>query len=256
MANEQDNLSEYADPRLYDAENRDFEPDGPYVLSLAKQIGGKALELGCGTGRLTIPLAECGVRITGLDATAGMIELAKQKAKGVLIDWIVADVRNYHLGQKYNLIFEAGSVFQHMLTRHDQEAYLARVHEHLEVEGRLALNILLPKSKYLISGNGEEVEWFTTRHPDGYEVKVSGIDVYDDLRQVKTETAYRRWKDETGKEVQNVAPLSLRYIFPQEMEALMYYNGFEIAEQYGDFDKTPATNESQLLIYVFRKRAE
>jgi len=54
--NELDNLSEYSDPKLYDAENRDFEPDGPFILSLAKQLGGAVLELGCGTGRVTIPL--------------------------------------------------------------------------------------------------------------------------------------------------------------------------------------------------------
>ncbi|MBL8062920.1 MAG: methyltransferase domain-containing protein [Anaerolineales bacterium] len=249
-----DNLSEYADPQLYDTENSDFEPDGPFILTLAKQLGGKVLELGCGTGRLTIPLAQNGVNIAGLDVVPGMIELAKQKSEGTPINWVLADVRTFQLGQKFSLIFEAGSVFHHMLTRHDQEAYLARVREHLEEDGRLALNILLPKSKYLVSGTEEE-EWFTTQHPDGYEVRVSGIDVYDDLGQIKTETAFRRWKDETGKEMQLVAPLSLRYIFPQEMEALMYYNGFEIAEQYGDFDKSPATNKSQLLIYVFRKRA-
>jgi ubiquinone/menaquinone biosynthesis C-methylase UbiE len=65
--NEQDNLSEYSDPKLYDAENSDFEPDGSFILSLAKKHGGAVLELGCGTGRVTIPLAENGVEIVGLD---------------------------------------------------------------------------------------------------------------------------------------------------------------------------------------------
>jgi hypothetical protein len=51
-----------------------------------------------------------------------------------------------------------------------------------------------------------------------------------------------------------VAPLSLRYVFPQEMEALLYYNGFEIVEQYGDFDRSPVTEESRLIILICRKR--
>ncbi|MCQ3936738.1 MAG: class I SAM-dependent methyltransferase [Chloroflexi bacterium] len=254
MNNTQDNLSEYSDPRMYDSENYDFEPDGPFILDLAKQLEGSVLELGCGTGRLTIPLAQHGVNITGLDVVPGMIEFAKQKSGDMPINWIEADVRDFHLGRKFSLIFEAGSVFHHMLTRQDQEAYLARVREHLEDDGRLEVNILFPKSKYLVSGSEEE-EWFTTQHPDGYEVRVSGIDIYDDLRQVKTETAYRRWQDANGKEMQLVAPLSLRYVFPQEMEALIYYNGFEIVDRYGDFDKQPVTNESRQIIYVFRKRA-
>ena len=50
------NLEDYADPLLYDLENSSFEPDGSFYLSLAQQVGGSVLELGCGTGRVTIPL--------------------------------------------------------------------------------------------------------------------------------------------------------------------------------------------------------
>lgn len=251
--NEQDNLREYSDPKIYDAENSDFEPDGPYILELAKGLNGFVLELGCGTGRVTIPLAENGVKITGLDAVPGMIELAKQKANGLAIEWIVADVRTFQLRRKFKLIFEAGSVFHHMLTREDQEAYLAQVRKHLEDDGCLALSIFFPKPQNLASSNKEE-EWFTAEHPDGYEIKVSGIDKYDAIRQVKTETAYRRWKDVSGKEMTQVAPLSLRYVFPQEMEALLHYNGFEIVEQYGNVDRSPVTEDSRQIYYICRKK--
>ncbi|MBL8102335.1 MAG: class I SAM-dependent methyltransferase [Anaerolineales bacterium] len=248
-----DNLGEYADPKLYDAENNDFEPDGPFILSLAKQLGGAVLELGCGTGRMTIPLAENGVEIVGLDVVPGMVDLAKQKAGGLPIEWIVADVRTFQLGRKFRLIFESGSVFHHMLTRQDQEAYLARVREHLEDDGRLVLSLFFPKPRNLMSTDEVE-EWFTAEHPDGYEIKVSGIDKYDAFRQIKTETAYRRWTDGSGKEILQVAPLSLRYVFPQEMEALLHYNGFEIIEQYGDFDRSPVTEENSLITLVCRKQ--
>jgi SAM-dependent methyltransferase len=250
---EQDNLSEYSDPTLYDSENRDLEPDGPFILSLAKELGGRVLELGCGTGRLTIPLAENGVDIVGLDVVPGMVDLAKEKAGGLPIEWIVADVRKFQLGQKFKLIFEAGSVFHHMLTHQDQEAYLARVQEHLEDDGRLVLSIFFPKPHNLVSSDEEE-DWFTAEHPDGYVIRVSGIDKYDALRQVKTETAYRRWTDASGKEMLQVAPLSLRYVFPQEMEALLHYNGFEIVGQYGDFDKSPVTEESRLITLICKKQ--
>jgi SAM-dependent methyltransferase len=247
-----DNLSEYSDPKLYDAENSDFEPDGPFILSLAKKLDGAVLELGCGTGRVTIPLAKNGVEIVGLDVVPGMIDLARQKSEGVSIEWVVADIRTFQLGRKFRLIFESGSVFHHMLTRQDQEAYLARVREHLEDDGRLVLSLFLPKPRNLTSSEEEE-EWFVAEHPDGYEIKVSGIDRYDPIRQVKTETAYRRWTDASGNAVTQVAPLSLRYVFPQEMEALLHYNGFEIDEQYGDFDQGPVTDESRLITFICRK---
>lgn len=248
-----DNLSEYSDPRLYDAENSEFEPDGPFFLSLAKQAGGAVLELGCGTGRVTIPLAKEGVSITGLDVVPDMVALARDKAEGLSAEWIVDDVRSYHLKRAFRLIFETGSVFHHMLTRADQEAYLKRVQEHLEADGLFVVSMFFPKPVHF-AGSEEETEWFTTSHPEGYEIKVSGTDSYDALRQVKTETAYRRWTDADGKQVTRVAPLSLRYVFPQEMEALLHYNDFEIVEQYGDFDKSPVSNDSKQIIYICRKR--
>jgi SAM-dependent methyltransferase len=253
--NQQDNLLEYADPEIYDLENSDFEPDGPFILSLAKELGGAVLELGCGTGRLTIPLAQSGVEIVGIDIVPSMVERAKQKAGELPIEWILADVRTVQLGRKFRLIFESGSVFRHMLTRPDQEAYLARVWEHLEDDGRLIINSLFPRPRDLICTEVEE-DWFTMQHPDGYEIRVSGVDKYDALQQVKMETAYRRWTDVNGQEIVRVAPLSLRYVFPQEMEALLHYNGFEIVERYGDVDQSPLTNDSRYLIYICKKRME
>ncbi len=248
-----DNLTEYFDPEIYDLENQDFEPDGPFILAYAQKLGGAVLELGCGTGRVTIPLAENGVEIVGLDVVPGMIERARQKSGGWPIEWIVADVRTFQLGRKFRLIFESGSVFHHMLTRQDQEAYLARVREHLEDHGRLVLSLFFPHPQRLTNTETEE-GWFTAQRPDGQEIRVSGIDKYDELRQIRTETAYRRWADANGQEILRVAPLSLRYVFPQEMEALLHYNGFEIVELYGDLDLNPVTNESSDLLYVCRKR--
>ena len=247
------NLIEYADPQIYDLENLEFEPSGPFMLELAKRAGNPVLELGCGTGRLTIPLAERGVDITGLDIVSGMIERANEKAQDVSIEWILADARSYQMNRKFRLIFESGSVFQHMLTRPDQEAFLARVHEHLHDDGFFVVSAIFPRTP-LLGSTEDEQEWFTTQHPDGYEIHVSGTDFYDAVRQVKVETAHRRWRENDGKEVIRVAPLSLRYLFPQEMEALLHYNGFTVLEQYGDYDSSPLSSKSRMQIYVCKKR--
>lgn len=247
------NLAEYADPILYDLENKSFEPDGPFYLTLARRIGGPVLELGCGTGRITIPMAQQGISMTGVDITPGMLERARQKTQDVSIQWVEADARSFTLEQQFRFIFESGSLFQHLLERADQEAMLGRVRDHLEPEGRFVVGAIFPNADLLANVETEQ-EWFSYTNAEGQEVRVSGTQHYDPVRQVKTETAYRRWQDADGREILRPAPLMLRYVFPQELEALLHYNGFSVIERYGDLDFSPLTETSQHIMYLCRKR--
>lgn len=247
-----DNLVEYADPALYDQENQKFEPDGPFYLALARRFPGPTLELGCGTGRLTIPLAQQGVDITGLDVVADMLQLARKKSKGLSVQWVEADARTFHLNRQFRLIFESGAMFQHMLERTDQEAVLARVREHLTPDGYFVIGAMFP-SAGLMENEETESDWFSYTNGEDQEVRVSGFQRYDALRQVKTETAFRRWRDAHGQEMLRVAPLKLRLFFPQELEALLHYNGFVVSERYGELDFSPLTENSDHQLYLCRK---
>jgi len=247
-----DNHAEYRHPELYDLENPDFEPEGLFYLSLAQELGGPVLELGCGTGRRTIPMAQRGIAMVGLDVVPEMLAVAREKAAtagDLPIEWVEADVRHFHLGRTFNLIFEAGSVFMHMLTNADQQALLARVREHLAPGGRFVLGLFFPHLGYLETV-AEEKEWFTYQDGQGRTVRVSGTEQYDELRQVKLETAYRRIANPDGSETLVVAPLCLRQTFPQEMEMLLDLSGFVVLERYGGQDRSLLTNESQLQVYV------
>jgi SAM-dependent methyltransferase len=79
------NLEDYADPILFDLENSDFEPDGPFYLSFAQQIGEPVLELRCDTGRITILLAQNWIDITGIDIEPVMLSRASGKARDLSI---------------------------------------------------------------------------------------------------------------------------------------------------------------------------
>jgi SAM-dependent methyltransferase len=247
--NTDDNLSEYADPVLYDLENQKFEPDGPFLLALAQRLGGPVLELGSGTGRLTIPFAQRGLDMTGLDLVPGMLARARTKGGELPIQWIEADVRHYDLDRRFGFIFETGAIFQHMLTRADQEAFLARARAHLAPQGHLALGALVPGGG-LLESDPVERDWFSYTGPEGQTVRVSGTQHYDPVTQLKTETAYRRWQLADGQAVVRVAPLRLRYTYPPEMEALLRGTGFTIVERYGGFDFSPLTEDSTHQLYV------
>jgi SAM-dependent methyltransferase len=249
------NLEEYRLPDLYDLENPEDEEVNKFCLWLANTYGGPILDLGCGTGRVTIPLARSGYDVTGLDVVPEMLERARVKASGLPVQWVEADARNYHLEKKFRLILENGSVFMHMLTREDQAAFLKRVKEHLAPGGVFAVGLLFPHPDYLRT-NLDEKDWFSYSDDLGREVKVSGVEAYDELLQVKTETAIRRITTKDGSEMTFHAPLSLRYTFPQEMEALLDRCGFSIEQRLGGMDHSPLTNESRFMLFLCGSKEE
>jgi SAM-dependent methyltransferase len=245
----EDNLLEYEYPHLYDLENPEFEPQGPFYQELAEQTGGPVLEIGCGTGRLTIPLARAGIVVTGLDIVPGMLERARQKAGDLPVRWVEADVRQFQLDTRFRLIFATTGVIEHMLARGDQEALLARVREHLAPGGLFALDVALPR---LVSG-GEMVEeqpWFSYEDEQGRMVQVSGTSRYDPATQINVETAVRRWRDGDDREQVHRAPLALRFSELHEVVELLEHSGFTVMAQYGDYQRGPLVVDSKTLIAV------
>jgi SAM-dependent methyltransferase len=242
------NLVEYSQPDLYDLENPDFEPDGSFYLALTHQFPGPVLDLGCGTGRITIPLARQGVSITGLDVMPAMIARAQSKTADLPIRWIQADARTFHLSTQFQLILDTGATLQHLLERADHEAVLARIREHLAPDGCVVFHTFAPHPTRL-ADLGEH-DWFAYADLSERMIRVSGSVRYEHQRQVFHEDAIRRWQDQTGQEVVRFAPLARRMFFPQELELLLHYNGFLVTQQYGNWDGSPITNESELMIMV------
>lgn len=244
-----DNHSEYDDPLAYDLENADFEPEGPFYLALAGEVGGPVLELGCGTGRFTIPLARAGVAMTGLDLSAAMLDRAREKAGDLPIIWVQADARDYALGRRFRLVFESGATFQHMLTRADQLAFLARAREHLTPGGVLVVAVLTPTAD-LMADEAGEYPWFSYANEPGQEVQVAGWQTYDPATQIRTETAVRRWTDAAGEAHERHAPLRLRLTRADELDGLLAEAKLEVVARYGDYDRSPWTAESRFTIVV------
>lgn len=243
------NLEDYVDPAIYEAEHPDFEADGPFYLALAKQVGGPVLELGCGIGRITIPLSQAGIEMTGLDIVPEMLAWAQRKAQYLPIRWIQGDIRTFHLGRQFPLICATGGVFQMLLTRPDHEAALARVREHLAPQGYFAIDVVVPQPDWL-GGVDEEQEWNNYVDGQGRRIRVTGTDSYDPIHQVKHETIYRHWQAADGQMIRQRARFAFRYIFPQEMEALLHYNGFTVTNCYGDAHFNPPAVGSGTLFYV------
>ena len=247
------NLEEYTDAEIYDLEHPRWGPEGPFYLEFARQVSGPVLELGCGTGRLTIPYAQEGIDMVGLDVCPQMLDRAREKAGDLPIRWIEADVRTFDLGTQFQLIFTTGFVFHHLLSRSDQQAMLRRVREHLAPDGQFVVDVWFMRPETMV-GAEEEEYWHSYVDKDGHEVKVSGIERYDALQQFWDQTIFRRWSRSDGKQMSRRTKLIYRYIFPRKMEALLYYNGLEVLSCYGDWDRGPLTDKSTCHMYVCTKQ--
>jgi SAM-dependent methyltransferase len=253
---EYDSLEEFRDPQTYDVVDAGYDEDRPVIEQWARELGGPLLDLACGTGRMAIPMALRGYQVTGVDVVPEMVEWARKKAarQGASIEWVVADGRAFHLQQQFRFIYMLAHAFQFFHTRADLEALLARVREHLTPDGCFLFDTRNPSRQNLYETHHPEPQKYAT--PDGGQLVVTDEQHYDPMTQIQHYTSYYRWLHPDGQQVEREKTIrvGLRYVFPQEMEALLHYNGFRIRACYGSWQQEPLTATSREMIYVCERR--
>ena len=244
----------YWDGRHYDLESKGHVSDIPFYLRHIQIYGDPALELGCGTGRITIPLAEAGIDIAGIDVLETMLSHARQKAesKGIKIEWAKADCRDFRLNRKFNYIF---SPFNSILHLHDLESYEACfscVKKHLTPDGKFVIEVFNPRLDVLTRDSGERVSIAEYPDPDGKgTVVITETNHYDKASQIN----HIKWHYDIANGAEKfVREINLRIIFPKELDALLHYNGFVIEKKYGDFDGSDFNAASPRQIVICRAK--
>jgi SAM-dependent methyltransferase len=233
----------YRDGRQYDALNSFLVADIPFYLEEARRSGGPVLELACGTGRLTIPIAQSGVEIVGLDLTPSMLAHARTKAEaaGLKIEFVEGDCRAFELGRKFALIFMAFNSMQHLHDYESLAALFACVRKHLAEGGRFVFDVFNPKIAILARAVGERHLEREYQDPGGKGMMAfENSMVYDDAAQVSHIQCYFVRRGPNGEEIDvRVEELHLRSFFPQELDLLVRSQGFEIVEKFGNFERKP-----------------
>jgi len=250
-----DNLEEFNEPANYDLEEGERSaPRIEFYADLASAIGGPVFEIACGTGLVALPIAARGLPVTGVDLAQPMLAYARVKAQQqrLSIGLIEADARQFHFDRSFAFIYITGNAFQAFLQRADQERLLASVKHHLAPHGTFAFETRNPSGHDLTDQLEEEL-WFTYRNVQGQSVRVSGTQRYDPLTQIMHWTTYRRWSDSKENRA-TITRIACRFTYPQELEALLHYNGFHIAHQYGDWNKGSLTAASETIISICRHR--
>lgn len=246
-----DNLEEFTDPPNYDLEEGERSAARiAFYCDLAKAVGGPVLEIACGSGLVTLPIAAQGLETTGVDLARPMLDHARKKAqeRGLDIHWVEADARSFDLGRQYPFILLTGNAFQAFLRREDQEALLASVKRHLLPAGIFAFETRNPSGHDLRDQPGEETE-YSYVSVEGHHVAVSFTQAYDPIQQLMYWTTYRRWND-GEQDHKKETHIACRFTHPQELEALLHYNGFQIIQQYGSWDRSALTASSPSIISI------
>ena len=245
-------VSFYSDAERYDLVMGAYAR-GDYLNLYQRQIaryGEPVLELACGSGRLTIPLATEGVHITGMDISEDMLRLAKWKAskRGVSIPFIQGDMRSFDLGEKFKFIFIPAQSLSHLHTREEIEDCFSCVRRHLADDGRFLIELFNSSVKLLARESG-------LRYPIGeYKDLGEGLQVF-----VTTEVSYdaasqvnhiRYFFRDAGSQAETVLALKMRQFFPQEIDALLWYNDFLIEHKYGTYDEGEFSSDASKQLIV------
>lgn len=234
----------------YDLTYSDIVEDIPFYINQVKKYGEPVLELACGTGRITIPLAEQGVQIAGLDISDSMLAQAKKKAtgKGLNIEWIKADCRDFTLNQKFNLIFIPLNSIALLHDPKSIESCFSCVKRHLTDQGRFIIDIFNPRIDILIRDPSKRYPVTEYPDPDGRgKVVITVNNVYDKDTQINRIKWYYRIGDRTEETIEE---LNMRIYFPQELDLLLHYNGFAIEAKYGNYNEAPFDSSSPKQLVV------
>lgn len=227
--------------------------------------GGPVLEVGCGTGRVLLPIARAGFEITGLDLSPSMLAVCRANLAAepvevqARVQLVQADMRAFDLGREFALVTLPFRPFQHLTTVEDQMDCLTTLRRHLAPGGRLVLDLFNPSIPYLadparLEEFGDEPE-FTM--PDGRRVvRRARITARDYFAQVQDAELIYYVTHPDGRQERLVHAFPMRYLFRFEVEHLLARCGLEVEALYADYDKSSyGSKYPGELIFVARRPA-
>lgn len=249
----EDNMEKYKDPAMYDLQYENYLKDLPLLLEWARKSGGTVVDLACGTGRITIPIAQQGIKIVGVDLNKGMLERAKLKSeqKHLDITWLHQDCSDFNLEFTSPFMYMTGNSFQHFLTNESQDNLLQSIYNQLTTGGIFIFGTRFPISSDLISTETPEKNYYDSLNR---QVSEYYIEKYEPLEQILHSTSVRKIYNSNNEIIQEESDsILLRYVFPKEMDRILLKNGFKVINKYGTWDKGKLTDESSEMIYVCQK---
>ncbi|WP_431157866.1 class I SAM-dependent methyltransferase [Winogradskyella poriferorum] len=236
------------DASIYDGMNNFIDDLDFYTRWLTKRKNAKILELCCGTGRLTIPLAKAGCDISGLDFTSTMLNKAKEKALNQRLDipFIEGDMRTFELNTTYDYIFIPFNSIHHLYNNEDVFKMLSAVKKHLNDDGKFIFDCFNPNIKFISEGEKHLREISNYSTDDGRQVTIKEIMSYESASQINRID----WHYYINGAFNSIQKLDMRMFFPLELDEYIKRGGFKIVHKFGSFKEDPFSSVSEKQIFI------
>jgi SAM-dependent methyltransferase len=249
--------------RYYDLEYRDFTEDINFYIQYASVMDPlqelPILELGCGTGRVLVPLAEAGFKVVGVDASPGMLRLCEERVRAAdvshHITLVWGDMRDLVGVPRgpFNMAFCSLNTFAYLTSTDEQLAMLRAVHSRLVEHGLLILDLTPPWPHLLPPGDGEVLYqgWFCDHEANATVHKlVTGVS--DPATQTHEVTMFYDVVAPDGGVSRLTNQLKLRWTGRYEMELLLKMCDYRVEKVYGSYELDEFDEGSERMIFVAR----
>ena len=227
-----ESLGEMADPAVLD-QTVDF------LAELAR--GGEALELGIGTGRIALPLAERGIRVHGIDLSEAMVAQLRAKPGGDAIDVTIGDFATTRAGGTFSLAYIVFNTIMNLTTQDEQVACFENVAAQLEPGGCFVIEVMVPALQLLPPG--ETIHVFSYESPTKF-----GFDEYDVANRGSSHITTASGDGSFGRHW-----VPFRYIWPAELDLMARIAGLRLRERWSDWSREPFTSDSTKHVSVWEK---
>lgn len=256
MTTMKDGLYSGLDAEFYD-ELLDGELDDlPFWKQLLKLHSGSALEVGCGTGRVMLPLLHAGYEVDGIDKSRRMIDLLVEKATqdGLAVDARVQAMEELSMDKIYDLIFIPGFSLQMIDSQALLKQSLHQFHSHLKPGGLLAVSLFFPWEELEDDEPGEWRLRKKVKRPDGTRLVChqSTVINYEDQSLV-VENRYSLLDKDRNPSDEELRDIRLLWFYPHEFHLLLEESGFELLDTYSDFQDEPMDEHTPHAVFVARK---
>lgn len=239
---------------LYDLEHADFTADVELLVNIAQIIGDPILEVGCGSGRVIVPLAEAGFHVTGIDTSRPMLDRAQALVEadelGDMITLAEIDMRQADQapGGPFGLVILSLNSLMHLPTPEEQRQALEAARRALDPRGQLIVDLVNPSHEqiqHLLNGPHHEGSWSL---PDGSIVDKWSHRTQSGTAQVLDTTLWYDCTRPNGTLQRTRTAFPLRYIYASEMALMLELAGFVEPMFYGSYELDAYENDSERLL--------